>query len=515
MRRRTFLKNTAITGLACRFKPSRLLGANPARPAKRLAFGGIQIECSTYSRIRARMDDFTVKRGQDLADLPFFSLLQAYPYTFQPTLLATAVPGGPVDRHTYEELKAEFLHRVKALLPLDGLYLAMHGAMYVQDMQDADGDWISAARDVVGPDCLISASFDLHGSLSRREIDNLDMLSAFRTAPHIDREETARRACDMLVDCLDKQIRPTIIWSPIPVLMPGERSSTLYEPAKHLWAQLPGMNAVEGVLDASLLVGYVWADEPRATASAVLTGTQPHLLRQDALTLAQQYWDARKDFQFGVPTGTLSECIERALALATKPVVLSDSGDNPTGGGTGDRAEVLAALIEHHVQNAVIAGIADRPATEACYRAGVGSTLPLKIGATLDPQGSRPVEATAKVVFLSPTDNLPEREAVVDIQGISVVLTARRRPFHEMGDFTSLGLEPTNFQIVVVKAGYLVPEIAKIANPNLMALTDGAVNQDIEHLPANRYRVPTYPFVPDLQWKPFTLVGARSPQQKR
>jgi microcystin degradation protein MlrC len=121
------------------------------------------------------------------------------------------------------------------------------------------------------------------------------------------------------------------------------------------------------------------------------------------------------------------------------------------------------------------------------------------------------VEVKAKVVFLLKTDDLPERQAVVDVDGIQVVLTARRRPFHELRDFTSLGLEPTSFKIVVVKAGYLVPPIAKIANPNLMALTDGAVNQDIVHLPKNKYRVPSYPFEPDLQWKPFTVVSARSP----
>jgi len=247
VRRRTFLKSAAMAALSSRVDSARFLRAGPAAQAKRVAFGGIQIECSTYGHIRARMEDFTVTRGHDLAEDRFFSLLKAYPYPFQPTLLATAVPGGPVDRQTYDGLKAEFLQRLKALLPLDGLCLAMHGAMYVDGMQDADGDWIAAAREVVGPDCLMSASFDLHGSLSRRTIDTLDMLSAFRTAPHIDREETAKRACDMLVHCLDQQIRPTMIWSPIPVLMPGERSSTLYEPAKRLWAQLPDMNTAPGV----------------------------------------------------------------------------------------------------------------------------------------------------------------------------------------------------------------------------------------------------------------------------
>ncbi len=161
------------------------------------------------------------------------------------------------------------------------------------------------------------------------------------------------------------------------------------------------------------------------------------------------------------------------------------------------------------VRDVVFAGIADRPATEACYAAGVGRTAALKIGGTIDPQHSKPVETSGKVVFLAAADQPAERQAVVDLSGVTLVLTARRRPFHEIKDFTSLGLDPKAFRIVVVKAGYLVPEIAAIANPNLMALTDGAVNQDIEHL-SSRHRVPSYPFVKDLTWSPTTIVGARA-----
>ena len=507
--RRRFLKLATSTGVAGTL--TELAGAR-ASGGKRIAFGGIEIECSTYSRIRAREEDFRILRGQELADSERFAFLKKYAYPFLPTIDAKAVPGGPVDRMTYFRLKSEFLKRVKDLLPLDGLYLSMHGAMFVEGMQDAEGDWYTAARELVGPKCLISASYDLHGNLSKRAIDNLDMLSAFRTAPHIDVEETMRRACDMLIHCLDNAIQPTLVWAPIPVLMPGERTSTEWEPGKRLWAQLPAMNAQPGVLDTSLLVGYVWADEPRSAASAVVTGTALPVLKKEALALAQQYWDARKDFQFGTETGTIAECVERAQKATTQPVILADSGDNPTGGGTGDRAEVLAELLRRNFQNAVFAGIADRPATEACYRSGVGTTLPLKIGATLDPSGSVPVETNAKVLFLLQTDKPLERQAVVEVQGVKVVLTARRRPFHDIGDFTSLGLEPKSFKLIVVKSGYLSPDLAPIANPSLMALSDGAINQDLEHLPKSRYRRPSYPFVPDLKFEPHVVISARSPQ---
>jgi microcystin degradation protein MlrC len=475
----------------------------------RFAFGGIHIECSTYSRILTQAEDFTVLRGEDLAAAPSFAFLRDYGHEFLPTLHARAVPGGPVERETYEAFKQEFLERLEALLPLDGLYLAMHGAMFVEGLEDAEGDWIAAARSVVGGDCPVSASYDLHGNLSRRIIDRLDMLSAYRTAPHIDVEETQRRACAMLVRCAEEQLRPFVAWVPVPVLLPGERTSTEDEPAKSLYADLPRVNGKPGVLDASLLVGYVWADEPRATASVVLTGTDRAVLEAEAIELGRKYWDAREDFAFGVPVGTIDEMLDRAEACGTRPVIFADSGDNPTGGGVGDRAEVLQALLDRNFDGALVAAIADLPATVLCYEHGSGKTIPLRIGATLDPEGSRPLEAAAEIVFLLPTDEPRERMAVVRIEGVTVVLTARRRPFHDIRDFTSLQLNISDYKLLAVKSGYLSPELAPLANPNLMALSDGSILQDLDRLPKNRLRPPTFPFDRTFSWHPQVIFSAR------
>ncbi|MBW4028275.1 MAG: M81 family metallopeptidase [Acidobacteria bacterium] len=476
----------------------------------RFAFGGIHIECSTYSHILTRIEDFKVLTGDSLAAAPDFAHLRVYPHQFHPTLYARAIPGGPVDRDAYETLKNGFLRSLKELLPLHGLYLPMHGALFVDGMQDAEGDWIASAREIVGPECLISASYDLHGNISRRVVDNIDMLSAYRTAPHIDVVETQQRACDMLVRCATEQLRPCLVWVPIPLLLPGERTSTEDEPAKGLYAQLPTIDEKDGVMDASLLVGYVWADEPRATASAVLTGTNPDVLKHEASMLAQQYWDARDAFQFGVPVGTISEMLDRAAACATKPVILADSGDNPTGGGVGDRAEMLEVLLQRGFQNALVAGIADPPATDICYQHVQGDTLQLTIGAALDPEGSRPIKVTAQLLLLLPTDNLRDRIAVVRVDGVTVVLTASRRPFHNISDFTKLGLNIPDFKLLVVKSGYLSPELAPIANPNLMALSDGSILQDLDKLPKKKFRPPTYPFEPTLAWQPSPILSKRS-----
>uniref|UniRef100_A0A8R2BAL4 Microcystin LR degradation protein MlrC N-terminal domain-containing protein n=2 Tax=cellular organisms TaxID=131567 RepID=A0A8R2BAL4_ACYPI len=239
----------------------------------RIAFGGIHTECSTYNPVLNYADDFRIVRGNDLLTNPYFAFLQDYDAEFLPTFHARAIAGGPVARVTYDDFRQDFLTRLQAQLPVDGVYLAMHGAVYVEGMEDAEGDWITATRELVGPDCPITVSYDLHGNVTQRIIDAIDMFSTYRTAPHIDVEETMRRSVSMLVKSLQTGVKPGVIWAPIPVVLPGERTSTEDEPAKSLYARLPGINEIDHIWDASLMVGYVWADEPRATAAAIMTGT--------------------------------------------------------------------------------------------------------------------------------------------------------------------------------------------------------------------------------------------------
>lgn len=476
----------------------------------RIAFGGFHVECSNYSPVLSRDEDFRIYRGAELLDAPSFEFLKDYPAEFLPTFHARAVPGGPIARDTYERFKAEFLERLGALGPIDGLYLALHGAAFVEGMEDAEGDWVTATRAAVGPDVPITASYDLHGNLSPRIIDGLDMFSAYRTAPHIDVEETMRRAVALMVRHLTSGEKPVLLYCPIPVVLPGEKTMTTDEPGKGLYARLPGIDAVEGIWDASLMVGYVWANEPRLTAAAVMTGTDRPAMEEAARTLAKAYWDAREKFQFGPRTGSIEDCVRWAMEAPTGPAVLADSGDNPTAGGAGDRADVLAALIAANAQGVILAGIADRPATEAAFAAGKGAKAEFSIGGTLHAGASAPVKTMAEVVFLADHADPAERMAVLRIGSIDVVATARRRPFHDISDFTELGLDPSTAKILVVKSGYLSPELAPIANPSLMALSPGIVDQSVERLPRDRTPRPTFPFDRDFAYEPKIHWSARS-----
>ncbi|WP_116135033.1 M81 family metallopeptidase [Tropicimonas sp. IMCC34043] len=471
----------------------------------RIALGGIHTECSTYSPLIQTAEDFTVAEGAGLAA----ELRLALPpeVDVAPLFHARSVPGGPVAAETWAAFRGDFLARLAAALPVDGVLLVMHGAIHVAGMEDAEGDWIGAVRDLVGPDLPIAVSYDLHGNLTQRIVDAIDIFAAFRTAPHIDVTETRNRALTMLLGHLNGGSRPMVGWCPVPVLMPGERSSTEDSPARELYARLPAEDTRPGVSDANLLVGYVWADTPRATAAAVVTGTDPAAVLASCSRLGQSYWDARAQFDFGVTTGPLAHCLDLAAAATTGPAILADSGDNPTGGGVGDRADVLALMRARGMRGAVFAGIADAPAAQAAAAAGTGATLALTIGGSLGSPCPR-VSGAATVLQILGDGRL--LEVLVDFEGLRVILTARRRPFHDLADFRRFGIEPATERLIVVKSGYLSPDLAPLAAPALMALTDGAVNQDMAAL-SNRHRpAPSYPFQQDFGWSPLPRLSARA-----
>lgn len=476
----------------------------------RIAVGGLHVECCTFNPIEIREEDFVIWRGDEILSQSYFSVLKAHEATYLPTFYARAVPGGPIERATYEKFKADLLERLAALGPVDGVYLAMHGAAFVQGMEDAEGDWISSVRSVVGKDCVIAVSYDLHGNVTQKILDSIDIFSTYRTAPHIDVPETQLRSLKMLHHALTTGERPLLLWVPVPMLMGGERTSTRYEPAKSIYECLPAVDAIDGIWDASLQIGYRSADEPRATACSVFTGTDRVAMEKEAMKLAQSLWDARFDCVIPQQAGSIEEGVALAKASTTHPVILADSGDNPTAGGVGDRAEVLAEVLRQGLGNVLVAGIADRPATDKAYAAGVGAKLDLTIGGTLDLRSGK-VDVTGEVVLLVDTDKPLEREAVLQVGGVHVVLAARRRPYHNISDFRRVGLDPLTADTVVVKSGYLAPELEPIAQPEFMILSQGAVDQDqIRQGERTRMLVPTYPWFRDLEWSPAPRLSSRS-----
>lgn len=484
-----------------------------------IAIAGLGCENSTFSPARTKAADFHVKRGDEVAKQYAFldsSTTLGAAAEWHGTLVGSAIPGGKVTNEAFEELAGELITRLQNLLestPIDGLWFNIHGAMYVEGWEDIESELLRRIRAVIGPDVVVSASMDLHGNVSRELAHQTDLITCYRMAPHEDEQETKERACQNLVTVLtDSAGKPTLpikAWISLPILLPGEQTSTRDEPAKHIYAAVPEVEAMEGVLDAAIWVGYAWADEPRNCAIVMVTGFDEDAVNSGAERLAQLFWGARADFRFVAPTGSLEECLDIAITSKARPYYISDSGDNPTAGGSGDVTWSLAKILarpefQHEDGLKVIyASIPGPEAIDIAFKAGVGATVTVTAGAEVDHIHHGPVTMTGRVHSLRSGDRYAQQEAVLQVGSVFVILTKLRKPFHKEHDFTNLKLDARHgADIVIVKIGYLEPDLYDMADDWMLALTPGGVDQDLQRLGHSRIRRPMFPFERDFSEEP-------------
>lgn len=472
----------------------------------RIAVAGFAIESSTFSPHRAGTRDFPIVEGDALLDryaaiAPGTALREGAQWL--PVLGARAIPGGPVLAEVYASIRGRILDGLAAHLaegPLDAIFLDIHGAMSVDGMDDAEGEFVSAIRALVGPDVVISASMDLHGNVTRTLLDAVNLITCFRLAPHEDAWETRDRAIINLVDCLERGEVPRKAWVRVPILLPGEKTSTRVEPAKSLYERIPAVEAASGVVDAAIWVGYAWADEPRCNATVVVTGYDDAAIAAHAQELAQAFWDVRDDFEFVGPPGTLDEAIAAGLESKTSPYLVSDSGDNPGAGGTGDVTWTLARLLEKPELTAedspitLVASIFDQGAIAELWSAQPGNHVVVDAGARVDSGPEGPAHIAGTLVSKHEGDPAAGRIVVIRVGGLHAIVTEFRKAYHAVTDFQEIGLEPAQAQIVVTKIGYLEPELYDVQRGWTLALTPGGVDQNLERLGHHRIDRPMFPF---------------------
>lgn len=476
----------------------------------RIAIAGLGIESSTFSPALTHEEAFHAKIGDSIFNrYPFMdadsTLRQRAEWV--PTLVGKSLPGGTVTREAYESLVGQTLTLLEKNLPYDGLFFDIHGAMSVVGLDDPEGDLIRRIRQVVGPDVLISTSMDLHGNVSKRLAQHTDLITCYRMAPHEDAIESKKRAVENLVSRLENgKGKPKYkAWIPVPILLPGEKTSTRVEPGKSLYAQVPDVEQKEGVIDAAIWIGYAWADEPRNHAVVMVTGDNKEQVTEGAEKLANSFWDVREEFEFVAPTTSYEEALGQALASDKKPFILSDMGDNPTAGGAGDVTWTLTELLkreEFHAPNGkslIYASIPGPKLVEEAIKIGVGGNVSALVGAEIDDRYAPPLLLTGEVTAIKHGDVHAKTEVVVKVDNAHIIVTQKRKPYHKKSDFTNLGLHPSETDIIVVKIGYLVPELYDMRGDWVMALTPGGVDQDLQRLGHKRIIRPMFPYDEDME----------------
>lgn len=481
----------------------------------RIAVAGIHIESCTFTTQLTGLADFEVKRGEEVvAAYPFAEWLgvKAAEIEFIGTVTANGGANGPVDPAVYDELEDEMAARLSAAGPVDGVYLDMHGAASVLGREKAEERWLRRVRSVVG-DAVISGSFDTHGNISRELAELIDLAAFHRHAPHIDNAQTRERAVRLLVDTIERGARPAKAWVRIPALLPGERTSTAWEPGRSVFGRLTDVIDAYDLVDAAMCVGFYWADEERNHAAVLTTAWDPEAALSGARELAGVFWAAHRDFGIVADHfGPWQQALDYTLTGPPAPLFISDAGDNVTAGASGELTYALAeTLARKDVTGAglrmLFAGLVDPAAVDAAVAAGPGASLDRDLG-TGGSEHSAPVGGPWQVVRLLTEPATGDVTGALVTNGtVDATVQRGRVPFVDPRDpgfppGTLRGLAPADhagYDVVVVKNGYLFPSQADAAGAFFMAMTPGGTDLDPGRLPYTAIARPMYPWDEDFQ----------------
>ena len=446
----------------------------------RIAIGGISHETSTFASTRTTIEDFASGfglyrgpavierfRGSNICSGGFIEGAEKFGFELVPLLWGFAYPSGLILAADYAALKAEFLQRLRddqaAYGPVDGVLLDLHGAMVVEGIDDADGDFVASVREAVGPDMPIVVTFDLHGNHSRKRVEAATAIVGFDTYPHVDMAERGREAAELIVRTIRKEIRPVMAFRPIPLFWSAPCQITALPPILELMDHVHAIEQRPGILSVTVATGFPWADVANMGASVIVVADgDGALAERTADELKVWIWDRRERWH-RAPV-SVADALRQGEAAAKYPIILADHADNTGGGAAGDSTEVLQAFVDRELRDSVVLYIVDPEAIELAHAAGVGAQIELDVGGKSGPVQGPPVRMRATVRALSNGDFTYDgpmyagltgnmgKSAWIEQDGVHVVLvTAHEQPLGPAFART-LGLDPAAMKFIAVKS---------------------------------------------------------------
>lgn len=427
-----------------------------------------------------------------------------------PTVAALAMPSGPVTRATYEALLEPILFALQAHRDAAAVVLALHGAMSVDGLPDAEGDLLRRIREIIGTGRPLAASLDLHANVTDEMVRHASILTSFRTTPHVDQYETGVRLCALVERTLCGEIAPRVYVGRRPMLAGMDLGRTvgdtlmtgLQRKARAWEARSPA------ILDVSLNAGYYFGDVYEAGPSVVVIGNgEDALCRQVADELIDDAWSWRD--QKTVHLQGIDSAIERALAPAdgAGPLILADYTDGPGGGGYGDATHLLRALVAAQVPGSVVGELYDPESVRQAGAAGVGATRSFRIGGKTDARyGGGPLEVEARVLALSDgnyvrtgpymtgTDASIGPSAALEIGAVRVIVCSHRVQAEERSQYRILGIDPERVNVLALKGiNHFRADFEPIARGIVFVEAGGIHASDLRTLPFRNVRRPIWP----------------------
>jgi len=393
----------------------------------------------------------------------FIEGAEQFGYELLPTVMAWATPAGPVTDDVLDEVTDRVISDCRKQ-SIDGLLVALHGAMVTPSHLSADTEVLRRLREALGADLPIVATLDFHGNVSPAMADYADALIGYQTYPHVDQRQRGLFAAELMTRVVRGEVRPVVAVAKPPLIINLLGQATGREPMRGLMAHARRAEQREGMLSVSVMAGFPYADVPDMGPAAIAVHDGD---REAASAVAEEIAEAmsRVRHELDVHCPNPAEAVRMAIESEETPVLLIDLGDNIGGGSAGDGTVLLAELLKHRTSGAIVVLYAPHEITE-CQRLGVGGRFIGKVGGALDRLHGGPVAVSGVIQSLHDgkwvetearhggrRHNDQGPTAVLTIDGPNtLVLNSLRTPPFSLGQLTSLGIDPTAARIIVVKA---------------------------------------------------------------
>jgi microcystin degradation protein MlrC len=418
-------------------------------------------------------------------------------------LVAGANPGGRVVRTVYERFRDEILEALRRAAPVDLVLLSLHGAMVAEGYDDCEGDLLARAREVVGPATIIGCLLDPHCVLTARMVAVADAIIIFKEWPHTDYLDRAAELYALGCAAARGQIRPVMAVADCRMLW---NYPTVDEPMRGFVARMKDIERSGAALSVSFAHAFIWADVPEMDARMlVITDGDPAAAREIAEGLRAEIWRLRD--QIGPVYLDIDVALDRCLGPREMPVVIADGADGAAGGAPGDSTFLLRRLLDRRVTNAVTGCYWDPVAVLMCQEAGVGATIPLRIGGKLGPTSGDPVdvECVVRGVIKDAFQSSPRGSrqslgaaAWIEAQGIDIVITTERVATFNRNAFEQFHIDLTSRRIIVVKSAmHFYPSFAPIASEVLFLAGPGTLPMDPRKIAYRNLTGSYWPLVAD------------------
>jgi len=424
-------------------------------------------------------------------------------------IAAGAHPSGYVERAAYEDMCEAIVGAIRG--GCDAAFLALHGAMVAEHVDDGEGELLRRIR-AVAPRLPIAVGLDFHAHMTAAMVDNATVIAGYRTYPHVDMAETASRAGRTLARALDGAVAPVMVWGSRPMMTSTLVHTPSRQPMKDIMDMAIAAETSGAVLNASVFGGFPHADIPHISCSAVVVCDRQtdhgRALLDRLLGLA---WDRRAAFLYaGAP---LAGQIAHARTLGEGPIVLVDHGDNTASGGTQDVMSVIEEVTRQGLQDVVAGPICDPASVARIRAAGTAASVTLPLGGRVDmPQinlRGKPFTVTGKVARITDGEFVVTgpmatgtrvrmgRTAVLDTGAIQIVVSERRSEPFDLGVFTHCGIDPRRKHFVLIKSRqHFRAGFEPIARHIVLCDGDGVTSSDLSLFTYKNRRRPLYPFEP-------------------